>query len=401
LNVNPKKWGMPTKPKDVHDVMMWLADYGGGSAPAAVNAVAQVMVGGRRARLPKPPTRFESPHWHALVAEYCWRIERAAMSLKKKITQRPLFGTLPLGSMNAFALDVNGTKVTLLQAGLFHFLNSVSKLLCLCIPLAEEVDFNESGEPGPSLRFARFRRTMRHRTAPGRSRHRSRFILDEKSIGGQVWNNRYDLGRLFIDIFRAYLVEGDVLRGRRFLLSETRLLLNFQLVTSAELFVLGHEYGHIILGHLGTSKPRAAALGGSEVRELPFGWDEEYAADIKGLELMIEAMRGFRFYVPLSVLGPGLFLAAEDMLERVKKGLHDGSFDLGVPEETRSHPPAFVRLLALEESLKNSLGRDQGMACAKMIMLPFTTLTMLFGLTKNEWSEMHHKGVRPTPTLGF
>lgn len=73
-----------------------------------------------------------------------------------------------------------------------------------------------------------------------------------------------------------------------FRLPEPLLTVSFEIVEVIEAFILAHEYGHVVLGHLdsyrGTEK---AFFGPLEVEQFHHGWEHELAADIFGSKLLL------------------------------------------------------------------------------------------------------------------
>jgi hypothetical protein len=400
LGVSPKTWGLPKPARDVTDVMLWLADYGGASAPRAIRQAAELYVGGTK--LAKPPTPYENPKWYALTASLCKEICQVARARHLKLPRELLFGTLPIGSMNAFALKTEAVTITLYQVGVFNFLNSVCKLVCLACPLEEEAKFVGDGRGWrpPSLRYARGRSRGQHTGG--------RFLLDMDSVSRHIKNNFETIRALFVDIFSKYFLDGDVLKGRRFLLSPRRQQFNGVLLHSAELFVVGHEHGHIIHGDLDDPKTRRAALAGQEVTEALVHWDQEFEADVVGLDLAMEVMRRRKWAdFPVSSLGVGVFFAAADILERLAYGFASGNFrsdDGREPDRSLSHPPALVRLSMLQEALTDSArsaGRPDAENVANLFQLPFYILHSLHLASAAQWMQMYKTGRQPARNLGF
>jgi hypothetical protein len=390
LDVDPTIWGTP-EPVDLLGMKTELADAGDQRDWEALRDAAELYEA-RGKKPPKPPTRFESPHWHHLTSLYCAQIERAARSLRMGLSAPPLFGTLPVGSMNAFALRVRGTTITLFHVGMFNFLNQISKVVALAVPLEGEAT-RRSAAARPGAPRARRRVAGRRRSG---SPPPKTFVLAARAAADRL-SARPEVGRRFQNVVEAYLVEGDPLASRRFVVSGARQLLVHQLLTSAELFVLSHEYGHVILGHLEGRRGRRTSLAHREVRTLPYGWEEEYAADIKGLELTIETMKQCGLaLLPASVLGVGLFFAAAITAERIRDGLRTGSFELEDALSRRSsHPPMLARLIHLQDSLGRAGGIQK--QAAELMELPFTLLTMLFQATRPHWEALHVGGTRPAP----
>jgi len=60
-----------------------------------------------------------------------------------------------------------------------------------------------------------------------------------------------------------------------------------QLCDSLEYFVLGHEYAHILLGHLDTTAARKGVVPATEAEVLAYSWQQEHAADWMGMILSV------------------------------------------------------------------------------------------------------------------
>ena len=368
LGVNPKKWRRTPSERELRSVFKWLSSLEGDNSPRTASELRAEYLDVLRTH--PPPTEFESPGWHLVVAGLCERIETGAKSLKIEVGGRPLFATLPSGRMNAFAYRPGRSVLTLFNVGLFGMLNALSKLLSLAFPL----------EP----------------TVQGKVK----FDVGDKHFSAQLLS-KPGIRHRFVELFRAYIVDGDMSFAPRYVLGKERLRLQQIILKSAELFVVGHEYGHVINGDLTRARSRASALAGRQVSELHFGWSREYKADLRGLELMIQAMRNDGVFIPVSVIGAGLFFAASHMLERIAEGLRSGTFEFGRPNTRSSHPPPIARELHLSDSLKASLPRDQAQECSLWLEIPSHILTMLLHLTMGEWQAMHNARVRPARLWQF
>jgi hypothetical protein len=368
LGVNPKKWCRMPSERELRPVMKWLSSLEEGDSRRTAAALRAEFLDDLRTN--PPPTEFESPGWHLVLARLCERIEMGARFLKIEVGDRPLFASLPSGRMNAFAYRAGGPVLTLFNVGLFGMLNGLSKLLSLAFPFK--------------------------RTADGKTR----FAVGNEHFSAQLLSTP-GIKHRFVELFRAYIVDGDMSFAPRYLLGKERLRLQQIILKSAELFVVGHEYGHVINGDLTRARSRAAALAGRKVSELHFGWRREYQADARGLEIMIQAMRNDRVFIPASVIGAGLFFAASHMMERIAEGLRSGSFELEQPNTRSSHPPPVARELHLRDCLNASLPRDDAQQCCLWLEIPSHILTMLFHLTKSEWQAMHQARLRPAQLWEF
>jgi hypothetical protein len=91
------------------------------------------------------------------------------------------------------------------------------------------------------------------------------------------------------------------------------------LISEMDLFIVGHELAHILLGHFDGSRPRLGAVGGSSqlIGKRP---DEEHAADLLALTLMFDDVltegTASSAVVELRLTAVRLFMAVLDLFER-------------------------------------------------------------------------------------
>jgi hypothetical protein len=114
----------------------------------------------------------------------------------------------------------------------------------------------------------------------------------------------------------------------------------------ADRFVLGHEYGHHVLGHLRTSRLEMCEAAASQFDVNVFEHVHEYEADIWALWALLRSARANApangNVLGLACASPFYFLATLALIEGIwrTKGF-----------EPKSHPPAVNRILNLERCL--------------------------------------------------
>ena len=103
-------------------------------------------------------------------------------------------------------------------------------------------------------------------------------------------------------------------------------------------FFLGHEYGHIVRGHLDYPNHSPIALNGKvNIQELEHSWSRELAADEIGVHLSTVAMHYGRQLSPaFGAAGAELFLSTLNVMERAVSILRCGD-DSALRLD--SHPP--------------------------------------------------------------
>lgn len=139
--------------------------------------------------------------------------------------------------------------------------------------------------------------------------------------------------------------------------------------TGMELFVLGHEYGHIIKKHKALGTTSMSLLGGrgpsGDALVMSRSWQQELEADCVGLRLMNDAVddlpssdpnhaavaSGWRGYAKLGAL---LFLDAYDALEDTRAILNEGKHGPIILDQS------LVRTVVADLSAGNCSIRDAG-----------------------------------------
>lgn len=88
----------------------------------------------------------------------------------------------------------------------------------------------------------------------------------------------------------------------------------------AELFVLAHEFGHIIEGHFSTAKVMKIRTKEEDISLLKSNWNQEYEADLCGLQLVLETVpkKSERSLIRASsYMGPDLLFTFLDLTEKI------------------------------------------------------------------------------------
>lgn len=294
------------------------------------------------------PTPYENPSYYQIMMEYSKEIEKSLrrnISLKSSSndsrfqnfseninTIRPLFGTLPTGELNARAIAIPFSKdhLVIFETELFPFCGRISKFAACFIPV--------EGKKSGKLYFS----------------------LKEKHIKKTI-NDNEQIVQQFQEFIINYLINERIDRHSDFFITQTQEFLSNSLLHSMQLFILGHEYGHIVCKHLESSKISGSFLGEEEVKEIIHSHTEELEADIVGFMLMLGAMERRGFDQALSFWGADLFFSCLDIVERGRCILKNGSEEpywknLSNYEPTGSHPPTVFRRENLREWMEKRYG---------------------------------------------
>jgi hypothetical protein len=275
------------------------------------------------------PSRYEDPLMYSILVELASSIETAAAQTGMTVPHRPVLGSLPHGQVNALTILVPGTSehIVLFESQMFLFASLLSKAVARAFPL--------TSRDGEWLSFSAQQADIERR------------IDSDPSVL-----------RRFTEVVLAYAMTGRPGDAPQYVEDSPHGLIAGHLREALELFVLGHEYGHVIGGHLTTATRTAALLPGEDTEALDYSWRQEHEADVYGAMLAVSAMmRVKRLDGALSYWGSDLFFSAMDVMDRAVSLLRTG-------DERRqtlgSHPPADQRRAYLRRSMRQVLGDEAG-----------------------------------------
>ena len=300
------------------------------------------------------PTQYEDPLAYFIISKLTKEIELTINELQFHLPIHPLFGTIPSGRINAMTILVRRSKefIILFERQLFRFADEMSKIMAHVIPF--------EGEIYKHLKFAVSKKELDRV---------EKYLSQHPEIEHQ-----------FKEVVTAYLIKGDPNTIEPTLARWPSWTMAGILTNSAELFILGHEYGHILCGHFDHSKVVQSFIGQEQVVQVVPQWDQEHEADMKGLELMIRAQQRKRINSVISFWGADFFFGCIDILERGISLIETG--DEG-NRRLNDHPPSGLRREVIRQGLKDSLPED--------IWEPAINL----GMFLESIMEMLFKGVRP------
>jgi hypothetical protein len=273
------------------------------------------------------PTRFEDPWGYLQMLKLASEIEKSISQipyLAKKLRFHPLFGTLPYGNVNAAAVLIPKSKeyLVVFEPELFTFALLVSKLVTISI-----ATIVSSGD-GWEDRY-------------------TEFCSNDEILAKTVLENPYMLD-LFQDLLFAYILDGMPSSAHPYQSTGIHADLAGDLLHAMELFVMGHEYGHVLAGHLPNKSTIIQGLADRPRELLANIWGQELQADTIGLDLvfMASALRGTNGELGKAFAGADLFFSIIDIVERSIGILRTGDEN---QRPIPSHPPIVNR----REHLRN------------------------------------------------
>jgi len=295
------------------------------------------------------PTKYEDPITYILISKLAKRIEESADDLSIPIAYRPIIGTLPTGRVNAMAIAVPSSDefIIVFESGLFIFALLLSKALNMSIPFK------------------------------GTQENKLTFSYDIAEVTKKIDANPEIVNR-FRQVLFAYLLEGRPSAAPQYILEEPYMNMAEILIDSMELFVMGHEYGHIINNHFLDKKTITSSLGNENVNEIILDWKQELEADAIGIKLMIHAMQKNGMDLALSYWGADFFFSCHEIIERSISILHTGKEENIIID---SHPPVHLRRQNLRNILTSSLPEDVSKGIIKFVITTEQILEILWEKT--------------------
>jgi hypothetical protein len=208
----------------------------------------------------------------------------------------PVIASLPSGELNAVTYKVPGgldVHAVFFDEGLMHFTRLFSVAAVFALPPSGDGVGNDP---------AGLRRRLADDPAPAAR---------------------------FLEMLIAYVVGGDPLLADAEPVGERWAALGEICGDAMNLFVLGHEFGHVLARHLDASAPDDA-------------WSQEFQADALGARLSVAALRSRGYDVDLCGIGAELFFGAVDVVDRAVSILRHGDERprSGLPH---THPPTALR----------------------------------------------------------
>jgi hypothetical protein len=274
------------------------------------------------------PTRYEDWADYGMLRQYVEALREAGNAMRWPLPPSPIYGSLPTGRVNAITVRVprSADHLVLFESHLFFFTMLLCKAVLRAFPPA-----------GPHPRAADF-------------------LIASSEIDQRIEADPSIVDR-FSDVILNYVVRGSPADAAPYHLEPGHGKSLEVLRGSTELFVLGHEYGHVIAKHLDHVQPVAGMIHGTAMQAIVYSWHQEYEADAIGLRLSMGTMR-YRLATDtaLNYCGADLFFSATDVVDRAVSLLRTGN---ETQQRVGSHPPARFRREELRAQIPRVLARTR------------------------------------------
>jgi len=313
----------------------------------------------------KKPTPYEEPWTYQLMRGLAEQIETAANSILKPAPRLPTFGTLPLGQLNAMAFAVPDSTEHLIafQHGVFGFANLLTKAVAASFPPKISGDGISFDADLPAIERA--------------------LAADATPI------NRLD------EFLGAYIVAGHPHAAQQYFLPQPFSYLAEIWLAGFELFIFGHELGHVAAGHLAALQAQLRNLQPNALEVPHPDWRLEFEADEIGQMLALKAVSERNVDLGLSYCGVDLVFSAIELVDRAVSTLLYG--EVRPAPETETHPPASRRREVTRHHL-SVFGEEQANAAVELASLLQQVLEAMWDRLEPRFEARHKEGIRPVPS---
>jgi hypothetical protein len=308
------------------------------------------------------PTPYEDPATYSILRRLVESIEQACMISGITLHNRPVFGTLQSGQINALTVKVpgDGSHIVLLERQMMRF------VWFLCKSLTVAIDPNVLSQSSSSVDFVG--------DLPERLQQDSSAV-DE-----------------FVNVLLTYVITGCP-AGSDTLPPPSKEPWLIMLLTAVEMFIIGHEYGHVEAGHLNDVSYCRRILGACEVDEAAYLWSQEFEADLVGSAISIHTLhKVHRMPLGLAFCGSDIFFNALDRMDCAISILATGKEGI---IRAASHPPALSRRDKLRSNISRVMyGKDGAFPLDVAVNLELL-FNELWTRAKPKLEQAHALGYRP------
>lgn len=247
------------------------------------------------------PTRYEDPFTNIIMEGLTSKILKACDALSLELSQTLRFGTIHHPIMNAYTIAVpdSSEHLVVVSDRLFSFIHEMAK-----VALSPTV-----------IEFSPSKQAIEYN-------------MSETTAANHIRANP-ELQRYFVSMILDFLL---IVPGEHRIIGRDIMPLVSALVEGSELFIVGHEFGHVIGQHV----PKKMTLfklnsPAGEHRDEPpervvRSWRQEVEADIYGFQLMMTALgnNSQTTTSDISLLAPLFFFKCVEILEKAKFLLENG-----------------------------------------------------------------------------
>jgi hypothetical protein len=288
----------------------------------------------------KLPTKYELPLQYSVLMDIAGKIEQscARITVDKTKIPKPIIGSMFTGSLNACTQVVPGgdEEIIIFDIAFMDFIKN------LCNVIASFFMITGSDTAG----------------LPTDKRDIAKLIESRPEIYGQFRS------AIFYYLFfnASFFADMSSLPSTLFCIAR-------EMQESMELFLMGHEYGHIMAGHFDPLYREKIST-----RYNP-DWAMEFEADNIGLGLMLDSRTNpYHEDLKLSLCAVEIILHCEGLITSEKNKLYK---KLRLPKDD-SHPPAEMRIALLKQFISNMYQDQPDDSCTMSVFTALQTIDDIF-----------------------
>lgn len=267
----------------------------------------------------KMPTKYQNFMGYSIIKERIDLVKKCPTIKKNKDLTFPVFGTVRSENLNACAISrKNGDPILILESGLTSFVLLMYKIVVSCFGFRIKDSF---------------------------------YHFDFRPETIQKLAKDPFLHKKFEEIIIAYIIKGNIKSVKDFSIKETHRSMVSRLIVPTEVFIVGHEFGHLIDNHYkdSTKHEKLKFAVESDVDILKPSWKSEFIADFFGLKILLETLTAEGYDIPSAYWGVEFFFSLTDVVTQAFKLYKTG--DVATKSKYYSHPPNAFRVHHLRSVL--------------------------------------------------
>jgi hypothetical protein len=317
-----------------------------------------------RASTFKPPSEYQDLGTYGLMADLAEQVRRTANSMGIRIPSEPLLASFASGRVNALTIHVQGARhpLVVFEDEMFTFANLFTKALAQTLVFA--------GEDEGALQFS----------------------LDREAIAEQI-RSRPEIAQRFWEALTAYVVDGRPSAAPQYYLWGPPSMMAERLREGLELFVIAHEFGHVIRNHSSAMLETMRLLDEEDIETIRWNWQQEHSADGIGMTLAVGAFRERYSDLALGFAGTDLFFSLQKLLDRALSVLTTGDEDSVTLSPT--HPSAAARRKVVLELLNVLVQPADALAAIALSDGLRDALELLWDSCRDRLAALRAQGVTP------
>lgn len=297
---------------------------------------------------------YQNPIWEFLMVRHLKEIKAVIKNRYGWNLSNCIFGTLPFGPINGYAIKVPDStyKLIVLPEGVYGFFNLLTKALSDIFIVQGETTIDK------------------------------KIILDNLHSNGQVRDRVFDLVISYSVFANPFKVKQYVNRN------ETKTPMQGWIRSSVELFIICHEIGHVGMGHHDNRSIDYLSEHKSVMSHL-----QEFEADNVGLNICMDIFVERKVGTAIGFVGSDFFFATMIFMQKCLDLLRNGKVS-EVDSISDTHPSFKDRRVFIRSLLSklDSKEREEILDFADTLDM---VLSVLFEKLQLSLFSAHAKGVRP------